>query len=115
MQRVYVHKRFSTFIDLCDPHVPEEWGPEFEDIADVPSESGWLSPLSPWNVCRLGESEFLYLSCQLLPLSFIGRAHPVADERVELRDVRPAEPGARAGTRYRKVHRWIHDVSSLPP
>jgi hypothetical protein len=50
-----------------------------------------------------------------LIVSLIGRAHPVDDELLKLRDVRPAEPGARAGARNAEVDGGIDDVRPLPP
>src|SRR6266496_6840649 len=79
---------------LRDPHVPEDRRSKLEDIPDVLSEGRRLDPFSPRHVRHFAESYLLDLVGELLAFRFIGRAHPVGDELLERRDVRPAEPGA---------------------
>src|SRR6266700_7211445 len=45
------------------------------------------------HVRHFAESDFLDVVGDLLALRLIGRAHPVGDELLELRDIRPTEPG----------------------
>jgi hypothetical protein len=46
-----------------------------------------LDPFSPRHVRHFAESDLLDLVGKLLPFRLIGRAHPVGDELLELRDI----------------------------
>src|SRR4029434_418213 len=100
---------------LRDLHVPKNRRCELEDVADVLAEGRRLEPFAPWHVRDLAESDLLDLFGELLPLRLIGRAHQVGDELVKLRDVRPAEPGARTCARHAEVHGGVADVCRSPP
>src|SRR5260370_5257059 len=100
---------------LRDPQVPEKRHSELEDIPDVLSEGRRLEPFSPRYVRHFAESDLLNLFGELLPFCLIGRAHPVGDELLELRTVRPAEPGTRACARHAEGDGGIDDLRPLPP
>src|SRR6266478_8193336 len=110
MTRLTHMRHAARRLALGDPHVPENRRSELEDVPDVLSEGRRLEPFSPRHVRHFAESDLLDLVGELLPFRLIGRAHPVRDELLELRDVRPAEPGARARARYAKVDGGIDDV-----
>src|SRR5829696_4162949 len=102
-----------TSSDTCallrDFHVPENRRSEPEDIADVLSACGRLNPFSPRHIRAFAERDLLDLVGELLPFGLICRAHPFGHKLLELRDIRPAEPGARARARQTEVD------SSLAP
>jgi len=78
-------------MDLCELCVPKNWRSELEDVTDILSEGCRLDPFSPRHVRHFGESKLLDFVGELLAFGFIARAHPVADELVELRNFWPAE------------------------
>src|SRR6478672_1384057 len=102
--------RPTTWIGLRHLHVPENRRSELEHVADVLAEGRRLEPFPPRHVGHFAESDFLDLAGELLAFRFIASAHPVGDELLELRDVRPAEPGARARARQAEVYGGIDDV-----
>jgi hypothetical protein len=104
-----------TWIGLRHLHVPENRRSELEHVADVLAEGRRLEPFPPRHVGHFAESDFLDLAGELLAFRFIASAHPVGDELLELRDVRPAEPGARARARQAEVYGGIDDVRRQPP
>src|SRR5262249_47348906 len=112
-----MHSSESSFAwnTLCNPHVPENRRSELEDSSDVLSEGRRLNPFSPRAVGTFAEGNFLDLAGELLAFGFIGRAHPIGDELLELRDVRPAEPGAWARARHAEVDGGIDHVRRHPP
>ena len=87
----------------CDFHVPENRRSEPEDIADVLSACGRLNPFSPRHIRAFVERDLLDFVGELLPFGLICRAHPFGHKLLELRDIRPAEPGARARARQAEV------------
>ena len=105
----------GCWIGLRDPHIPENRCSELEDVPDVLSEGRRLDPFSPRHVGHFAEGDLLDLVGELLAFCLIGRAHPVGDELLELRDVRPAEPGAWACAGHPEVDGGIDDVRSQPP
>jgi hypothetical protein len=64
---------------------------------------------------HFAESDHLDLAGEVLAFRFIGRAHSVGDELLELRNVRPAEPSARACAGQAEVDRGVVRVRRQPP
>jgi hypothetical protein len=95
---------------LRNLRVPENRRVKLEDVTDVLSEGGRLKPFSPRHVRHFAESHLLDFVGPKLPSRLIGRSHPVGDELLQLRDVRPAVPAAQPA-REAEVHGWINDVS----
>src|SRR6266478_3292291 len=89
MTRLTHMRHAARRLALRDPHVPENRRSELEDVPDVLSEGRRLDPFSPRHVRHFAESDLLDFVGELLPFRLIGRAHPVGDELIELRDVRP--------------------------
>src|SRR5262245_17952061 len=102
-------------LGLSDLYVPENRRSELEHIPDVLAEGARLDPFSPRHVRHFAQSDLLNLIGELLAFRFIGRAHPVSHELLDLRDIGPAEPGARACARQAKVDGGIGDVRRMPP
>src|SRR5215813_15556735 len=100
---------------LPNLHVPEKRCTELEHVPNILSKGCWLDSFSPRQVRHFAESNFLDLVGELFLVSLSGHAQPVGDELVELRDVRPTKPGARACARDAEVDGRIEDVSALPP
>jgi hypothetical protein len=82
--------RPMNWIGLRHLHVPENRCSELEHIADVLAEDRRLEPFPPRHVGHFAESDPLDLAGELLAFRFIASAHPVGDELLELRDVRPS-------------------------
>ena len=99
---------------LRNLHVPENRRVKLEDVTDVLSKGGRLKPFPPRHVRHFAESHLLDFVGPKLPSRLIGRSHPVGDELLQLRDVRPAVPAA-LPAREAQVHGWINDVSPLQP
>src|SRR5215813_10986788 len=84
---------------LCELHVPEYRCSELENVPDVLAEGCWLGPLAPRHVGNFAQSDPLDLVGESPSFWLIGGARPIGDKLFELRDIRPAEPGARATAR----------------
>src|SRR5262245_9027004 len=67
-------------------HIPKQWRIECEDAPDVLSKGCRHQPFSPRDVYHLAEGNLLDLIGDLLALRLIGRAHPVGDELLGLRN-----------------------------
>src|SRR2546427_309132 len=76
---------------------------------------GRLRPLAPRHVGDLVQRELLDLLGELLAPGLIAGPHEVGDELLQVRDLRPAEPGVGPGARHTEVHGRVHDVGGHPP
>src|SRR5712672_182380 len=84
-----------TRLGLRDSYVPENRRSELENALDILSESGGLYPFSPGDVGHFAQGDLLDLVAELQAFRLISRADPVGGQLLKLRNVRPAEPGAR--------------------
>src|SRR5258708_37489450 len=80
---------------LCELYIPEDRCSELENVPDVFSKYCGLYPFSPRHVGNFAEGDPLDLIGELLPFRLIVRPHPVDPKLLELRNIRPAEPGVR--------------------
>jgi hypothetical protein len=100
---------------LSHLHIPEKWCSELEHILHALAKSRRLNPFAPRHVSHFVQRNSLHFIGELLSSSVIGGAHPLVDQPLQLRDVRPPEPGSRTRTRQAKVDGGIDDVRGEPP
>jgi hypothetical protein len=98
-------------VDLSELHIPENWRSELQTPCTF-FEIPLAGPILPR--ARV-EGDLLDLVGKLFPFRLIGRAQPVGSELLDLRNVRPAEPGVRTCARQSEVDSGVDDVRSMKP